>query len=218
MLYFYIGIMQKIKIIFAFIGMLTSSLSVSAQSNHLRNYKKLSKPEKIWVIAHPFKAQKAFCITKEVMHDVDSIKYSGVIGTDNNGGKLDAFKHAYWMAKLTIAVGSKKAKKLGIAHEKGNRLQFQKHQLEESILPDSVSSKMDLYNNEQGICIATYCKIPSSSMLKIELLKALTEGKLVIIKKDGNGNYLTMDGIIIPITQWIGKWDIPKCLIASNKN
>ena len=54
------------------------------------------------------------------------------IGDDNNGGALDAFKHAFWMARLTQGIGHRASLSLGKAHEKGNYKAFlnQSRQLE----------------------------------------------------------------------------------------
>ena len=158
-------------------------------------------------------------ITKQVLTDVDSIKRTGAVGTDMNGGRLDAFKHAYWMASVSSGIGAKKALKLGKAHEKGNYLEFKKHRLEDSILPDSVSSAMDLHNNQAGI--NEYMKnenARSSKELQPIIMQALAEGKLQIIKKDKEGNYLYCDGTFIDMNEWSGKWNIPKCLVPSGKH
>ncbi len=188
-----------------------------AQSSIADEFFKLSRPEKIWVFAHPFKAKKAFLITKDVQQDVDSIKRAGTIGNDNNGGKLDAFKHAYWMATLALEIGKRRAEKLGIAHEKRNKIQFKKHQLEENSLPDSVSSMMDLYNNKQGIeAVSKYKNASKKEMQKI-IMDALNNGKLRMIKKDLQGNFLNCDGSIIRLQDWYGKWNIPKCLVSSDE-
>lgn len=180
-------------------------------------FSKLSSPEKHWVLAHPFVAKKAFRITKEVQQVVDSIQQLRIIGIDSNGGKLDAFKHAYWMASLTNSIGKRKAKKLGTAHEKGNFLQYKKHESEDRILPDSVSSEMDLKNNDFGISLLNNCKKLSLTDIQNKILTALQEGKLYVIKKDANGNYVTCNSELIDLKKWIGKWDVPKCLIPSNE-
>lgn len=190
-------------------------LNLFSQSN-FRKFQKLSCPEKCWVFIHPFKAKKALKITAQVLMDVDSVKRSGMIGTDINGGKLDAFKHAYWMGSLTSKIGARRALKLGKAHEKGNYQQYKKHQLEESILPDSISSIMDLHNNVEGSnAIKDFGKITRLETQQ-KIVDILKEGKLVIIKKDEQGNYLYCDGSVINMNEWLGKWNIPKCLISSN--
>ena len=204
------------KFIFFLLFIVLFPFYFSAQSL-CKQFLSLSKPEKNWVIAHPFISKKAFRITIEVQKVVDSIKRSGTIGVDNNGGKLDAFKHAYWMASTANSIGSKKAKKLGKAHEKGNYLQYKKHELEESILPDSVSSEMDLKNNEVGISLIEKHKKLSPQVIQKKVLTALHEGKLTIIKKDESGHYLNNDGTKIPMDEWVEKWGIPKCLVPSNE-
>ncbi len=202
---------MKIKNIF-FLFLFFITCNTFAQSS----FKKISRPEKIWAFTHPFVAKKTYRITQKVEQIVDSIKAKNIIGNDNNGGKLDAFKHAFWMANIAQHIGKRKALKLGIAHEKGNKIQFKKHQLEEKILPDSVSSEMDLYNNEQGAIAGI--SISKNEKLQTKILEALYEGKLKIIKKDEQGNFLTCNGEKIILQNWFGKWNIPKCLIASNEH
>jgi hypothetical protein len=189
--------------------------SLFSQSD-FRKFQKLSCPEKCWVFTHPFKARKAMKITAQILTDLDSVKRSGMIGTDINGGKLDAFKHAYWMGSLTAKIGARRSLKLGNAHEKGNYLQYKKHQLEESALPDSISSAMDLHNNVEGSnAIKNFGNITRFEIQQ-KIIDILKEGKLVIIKKDDQGNYLYCNGSVINIKEWLGKWNIPKCLISSN--
>jgi hypothetical protein len=205
--------MMKFSLTFS---ILLFSSSLFSQSTY-KQFQQLSKPEKCWVITHPFVAKRTFVITQKVLLTVDSIKQTGIIGTDNNGGKLDAFKHTYWMASLSANIGLRKAFKLGKAHEKGNYLQYKKHQLEENMLPDSVSSAMDLKNNEYGVHLGVECKNTSQKIIAEKILNALNEGELTIIKKDKQGNFLTCDNTVLA-KEWIGKWNIPKCLIASNYN
>ncbi|MBK7181849.1 MAG: hypothetical protein IPH89_02375 [Bacteroidetes bacterium] len=100
------------KLVFFFF--LLFSLSIFSQSK----FSKLSRPEKIWVLAHPFVAKKAMLASRQALVVTDSIAKLGIIGNDNNGGKLDAFKHAYWMVYLSFKIGSRRALKLGKAYEK----------------------------------------------------------------------------------------------------
>jgi len=202
--------MKKIFLFF----FLLFSFSIYSQSK----FSKLSRPEKIWVFAHPFVAKKVMLASKHVLVVTDSISKLGIIGNDNNGGRLDAFKHCYWMVYLSFKIGTRKSLKLGKAHEKGNYLQWKKKLLEDSILPDSVSSEMDLKNNNEGIRIYKDCKhIHFKAELIAKTLQELAEGKLFIIKKDTNKNYLTCDNQLIQLDEWKGKWSIPKCLIASSQ-
>ncbi len=196
---------------FFFLILLFSFSMLMAQSS----FKKLSRPEKCWVLFHPVKAKKALKIAREVLLVVDSIKQNGLIGVDNTGGNLDAFKHTYWMASLTLKIGRKQTLSLGKAHEKGNYLQYKKHALEDAILPDSISSVMDLRNNAFGVSLVNKNEIISKADVQKKVLDALADGKLTIIKKDEKGNFLTCDGAVISINEWKGKWNIPKCTIAS---
>lgn len=189
------------------IVLFAASEQVCAQS-----FQKLSRPEKSWVVFHPFKTKKAVKVTHQVERVVDSVKKTGVIGADNLGGKLDAFKHAYWMASLTLEIGGKQAFKIGQAHERGNYLQFKNKTVEDSALPDSVSSVMDLRNNEFGISAVAKCKNISAVTVQKKIMDGLAQGKLTVIKKDEKGNCLTCDGKIIDPKEWQGKWAIPKCL------
>jgi hypothetical protein len=180
------------------------------------SFRKLSCPEKSWVLFHPFKALKARKITAHVMNVVDSVKRTNVIGSDGNGGKLDAFRHAYWMASLAIGIGAKQSYKLGKAHEKGNYRQFKKHRLEDNLLPDSVSCEMDLRNNAAGIeSVAQRHFNLTEKELQEFILQKLRDGDLSVISKDKDGHFLACDGSLIDMNKWAGKWVIPKCIIPS---
>jgi hypothetical protein len=208
---------NRMKFYNQFIFLLLFSSPVFSQSHHLP---KVSRPEKFWALTHPFIAKKAIRITKEVQVDVDSIKKTGEVGTDNNGGSLDAVKHAYWMTALTIEIGKRKALKLGKAHEKGNYLQYKKNIMEDVSLPDSVSSAMDLKNNEAGAEIGAEIRRTKRNFednIMSNDVDYLKEGKLFVIKKDKLGNFLYCDDTFINMNDWAGRWGIPKCLIASNQ-
>ena len=144
---------------------------------------------------------------------VDSVKRSGIIGSDNNGGNLDAFKHAYWMASVALVIGRRQALKLGKAHEKGNYFQFKKQELEDAAMPDSISTVMDLKNNEFGVSAVDKSGSLSEISIQKKIMDGLSTGKLTIIKKDEFGNFLTCDGAVISLKEWKGRWGNPKCLI-----
>ncbi len=194
-----------------FIFLLMSSCSPKLR----QSFSKVSSPEKTWVLFHPFKAKKAFYISLEAERIKDSIKNNGNIGNDNNGGQLDAFKHSFWMARLSQSIGKRAAFSLGKAHEKGNHKTFKKNKLEDGFLPDKQSSEMDLFNNFIGISIGKVNKkIPKAVLIK-KVLDSLQQGKLRILNKDNLGNFLDCQGQIIPLDSLKGKWDTKKCLVSS---
>jgi len=182
-----------------------------------KSYAKLSPPEKSWVVFHPFKASNAYTISQEAENIKDSIAKHDIIGNDNNGGHLDAFKHSYWMARLTQDIGKRAALSLGEAHEKGNYKSFKKRKLEDGLLPDKPSSDMDLYNNIIGINIGIKNKITSKKVLIQKVLNSLQHGRLMILSKDSLGNFLDCQQRIIIIDSLKHRWDTKKCLVPSNK-
>jgi len=182
-----------------------------------QSFSKLSKPERTWVIFHPFKAKKAYFISLEAEGVKDSLNTVDIIGTDNNGGHLDAFKHSYWMARLSQNIGKRAALSLGKAHEKGNYKTFKKHKLEDGFLPDKQSSEMDLFNNLVGIDIGNNNKNASKNELILMVLDSLQKGQLRILNKDSLGNFLDCQQRIIPIDSLKHRWDTEKCLVSSSQ-
>src|ERR1700751_2546470 len=74
----------------------------------IKSFRSLSYPEKLWVIEHPFVAKKAFHCTQRARLVTDSLEKTGIL-KDGNGGQLDAFRHAYWMALLVQKISPHKA-------------------------------------------------------------------------------------------------------------
>jgi hypothetical protein len=186
-----------------------------AQSTESR-FSKLSGPEKWWVIWHPLKAKRALNISLEVLRITDSISKTGSIGHDRNGGKLDAFKHCYWMAFMTEEIGETAALKLGEAHERGNYKTFKKGKLEDGFLPDKPSSEMDLFNNKMGAELSGNKTQLTSLQLMNGVIEMIENGKLRILKKE-NATFLTCNGQVIASGELKGKWINDKCLIPSNQ-
>ena len=147
----------------------------------------------------------------------NEVKNQNTLDKFENGGKLDAFRHVFAMAYFSKFVSVKKLRKLGMAHEKGNYRQFLKQQNDEGgELPDSLSSVMDLKNNELGFSLATEVKEMSSEKIKQKVLEEINLGKAFIIKRDPGGSYLSCDDRMITREEMNKRWNIPKCLIASN--
>jgi len=190
-------------------------MSTNAQSG-FSSFFKLSPPKRTWVFFHPFKAKKSLQISKETNKVSDSIAKTNVLDRDKSGGQVDAFRHAYWLARLSQEIGERAARSLGKAHEKENYLAFKKSALEDGIVPDEISSEMDLHNNEQGLKIISENNSLSQKALIAKIVRAIQEGKMKIIKKDKTGNFLTCNGAKIDKKTLKGKWKNNKCLVNSN--
>ena len=180
------------------------------------SFQQLSGPEKSWVIKHVFVAGKAKKISDEARALSNQMKRDSLLDGDGDGGRVDAFRHAYWMARLSQEFCWKKAISLGEAHERGNFLQYKNGLAdEESVLPDSASGAMDLYNNRVGATIG--CQNPgiSNDSLKTKIYSFIKTGKLLIISKNVHGNPLDCAGNVIDSGLFKNKWNIPKCLVPS---
>jgi hypothetical protein len=180
------------------------------------NGQKPFREEVFWGIWHPFAAIKVkkMYSNAQVIYKQPTIKLA--LDSFNNGGKLDAFRHAFFMAAFAQKIKTKKLKKLGIAHEKGNYRQFKKNKKEEGEQPDSLSNVMDLKNNELGLNIGTENKKLSLDELKQKVIKEINAGKAIIIKRDNNGHYVDCNNQLIDQKLYVNKWYVPKCLVLSD--
>lgn len=176
----------------------------------------LSRPEKRWVFFHPFVAKKAQVLTKKALQVVDTMKNDPRLDQHQNGGQIDAFRHTFWMATLAQQIKPSKVKKLGLAHEKANRIEFKKGRKEDGSYADQVSCSMDLYNNAIGIKIGTGNKNATTEELRQLVFIAVKTGECKIIKRNKAGVFLTCDGKPINTTENKNTWNIPKCLVNSN--
>lgn len=202
------------KFIYLFLLLLIFNHSiVLGQEALFVKFKKLSTPEKWWVISHPFSAKKALIITNLSRKTTQQVLLEQLLKGDGNSNQLDAFRHTFWMAQLTNKIGWRRSKRLGVAHEKGNYKEYKKHRNEDGALPDEISSAMDLFNNNVGIQIG---KISSVENIKSKVIEAVLLGKCKIIKKDNKGNYLDSDGNVLSVAVLKGTWKNKKCLVWSN--
>ncbi|HEY9222163.1 MAG TPA: hypothetical protein VIO43_11390 [Lutibacter sp.] len=198
------------------IVLLFLSSQMSAQSNW-NKFWKLSAPYKKWVLLHPFKAKKGLEISMEATRVSDSVAKTDLLDKDIAGGQVDAFRHAYWTARLQQEIGKRAAISLGKTHEKDNYKTFKKNLTENGIVPDNASKEMDLFNNNVGLRF-TQKGIPSSKKeITLKIVNAILMGDLKVIKKDTAGNYLTCDGELIPSAALGNSWQNRKCLISSGK-
>lgn len=205
---------MKMSIIAASFSLL-STISLSAQESNFQKFKKLSSSEKLWVITHPFVAKKALKVSQETLKLINIIKQDPLLDCDISGGQVDAFRHCYWMARLTQEMRWRKAYKLGKAHEQGNKRDYKKHRLEEGNLPDAKTCEMDLLNNKIGINIGKANQTTSQEDLTLLIKQHIIDGKLWKIKKDSQGRFLYCDGNILQKKDYQGIWENSKCLVAS---
>ena len=195
---------------------LFSYKTCEAQFNYKNEFRQLSCPEKRWVLFHPFIAKKTFRLTQKARAISKEMAKNSLLDGDENGGQVDAFRHAYWMALLSQNICWRKARGLGKAHEKGNYNDFKKLRMEEGALPDSASGVMDLFNNETGIALGkTNKKLPEEELINV-VRDAVIIGKMKIIRKDNHGETLDCEGNLIDIRKYQHQWNIPKCLVDSD--
>jgi len=180
------------------------------------SFKKLSCPEKRWVLFHPFAAKKAYRISVEARNISKQMEKDSLLDHDADGGQVDAFRHAFWMGRLAQEMCWRKVKRLGKAHERGNYLDFKKQRAGEEIFTDSIASAMDLFNNDVGIETGRKNKSLSEEEMKKLIVKKVLDGEMKIILKDVHGNSLDCEKKIVDLKMYSGKWNIPRCLKRSN--
>ena len=146
----------------------------------------------------------------------DTIKT--LLGKDGNGGALDAFRHTYWMAILTKEIGSRRALKLGEAHEKKNKQDFKKGRLEDGTIPDSVSIQMDLFNNQVGSSLVVKKERVSISELQMRVIEQICSGKTLVVAKNEKAQSLDINGNVLIREEWEGNWDSGRVLVPSSCN
>jgi hypothetical protein len=194
-----------------------SCIHNSCSQGIVNRFFKLSCPEKRWVISHLFIANGTYRISKEATEKVIEIASDSTLDGDSNGGQLDAFRHAYWMARITQTYGWRRARSIGKSHEKGNYRDYKKHRLEDGSLPDESSGQMDFLNNDVGIQIGKDNLTVSPLQLTEIIKEQILAGKLFILRKDEQGHYLKCNGELISSEEIKGNWTTPKCIIESNK-
>lgn len=177
-----------------------------------------SKYEWLWALGHPFAAVKVKMITKKcyfIYNNDPNLKNQ--LDHFSNGGKLDAFRHVFFMAAFAQKIKVKKLRKLGIAHEKGNYRQFLRSQNEDGEIPDSLETVMDLKNNEVGFEIGKENKKAALENLKDIVVSEIKKGKAMIMKRNNKGIYLDCSNK--PIDLWMFRtWSTPKCLVSSDND
>lgn len=190
-------------------------MSACSAQSYKTALKRLSSAERFWLYTHPFKAKRAYRVSKEINVVVDSIKKTRSLGGHHVGNQLDAFKHAYWVWSLAEEIGWRSALSLGKAHEKGNYEYYKENKKEDGVLPDKVSSEMDLHNNSMGITLYKKHKHVSKKLRIAFVKQAVLEGKMKMIYQTKNRKYLDNKGNVIARERYYGLWENPKILVSS---
>ncbi|MDX2173391.1 MAG: hypothetical protein SFY56_09735 [Bacteroidota bacterium] len=178
---------------------------------------KLSNYEKCWAFCHPIAALKVKHISKNCFKIYQQSTITIQLDKNANGGKLDAFRHTFFMAAFAQKIKIRKLKKLGIAHEKYNYKQFLKSEFENGEVPDSLGTIMDLKNNDLGLEIGTKYKKENLVKLSEIVINAIHSGEAVVIKRNKLGDYVDCNGQIIILPKQ-KKWGNNKCIVKSNEN
>jgi hypothetical protein len=177
----------------------------------------VGKYEIRWAFFHPFAAVKVKSRLKKAMLVYHEVKDSKQLDGFKSGGTLDAFRHSFTMAYLAQKIKPRKLRKLGIAHEKGNKRQFEKNRMEDGERADSLACEMDLRNNELGFLVGSMNKKLRMDELKLEILAQIKKGNAWILKKNDKNEYLSCKNEPILINNYKNQWFLPKCLIKSNE-
>lgn len=178
---------------------------------------RLSPHEFWWACGHPLAALKVRKHLPSALVIYEQQRRLAQPDAFNSGGKLDAFRHIYTMAYLTAYVKPRKLRKLGVAHEKGNRRQFRKGRLEEGERPDSLACEMDLRNNELGFVIGKALKYAADTVLREAVLQAIAEGKAWLLKRNSQGQYVDCAGKVLNPASYRNVWYVPKCLVETSQ-
>lgn len=173
-----------------------------------------SRYEFFWSLRHPFAALKVKKIYKQLKpyYVEDELKKN--LDAFSSGGKLDAFRHVYYMAAFAQKIKAKKVLKLGKAHEKTNYLRFKRGKFENDVLADSMSCVMDLKNNEIGVKLGSENKKLTLEELKQAAMQLIQKGNAFFLSIDNQGRFLDCQNQVINLADYKGKWFIPKCLLG----
>ena len=175
-----------------------------------------SRAEINWALKHPVAALRVKKITRQCDLIYASYKKRGQPDQLENGGRLDAFRHTFYMAAYALKINRRKLLKLGLAHEAGNYSDFLNAKLEDGEIPDFFSCEMDLYNNELGIKTGSENQeLPLDSLAGL-VLETILEGRAVIMKRNKKAEYLKCNGEVLQLAIYRKEWRVPKCLVNSD--
>lgn len=182
----------------------------------LQQFRNLPGPVKSWVIGHLWISSKVQRLTNTALQALPTAALDPRLDNDPVGGKLDAFRHGYWMALLGQELRPRKARSLGKAYERGNYKQWKRGELEDGSIQDSISSAMDHLNNEVGIRIGRANQAVPTETLASIVMDSVHAGAFWVIAKDSQGQSLDAQGNAIPDKEWKTQWTNRRTLRPSN--
>jgi hypothetical protein len=178
--------------------------------------KAICNPVKLWAISHPIAALKIKKINKQCLLLYANKDVKQKLDSFSSGGKLDAFRHIFFMAAFQQKVKTKKLRKLGIAHENQNYRQFLQGESNSSFRHDSLSMIMDLNNNEIAFSEFATSKQIALDSLKEHVIQLILQGKALILKRNRKGDALSCEGSVIKTDKLNASWQLPYCLVKSD--
>ena len=167
-----------------------------------------------WALAHPFAVGRAQALAQESIQVADSVGTR--LDNDFIGGWADAFRHTFWMARTTQALGRRRAYSLGRAHERGNYQTFKRTGTEDGAVQDHAATRMDLLNNDVGIELGQRLPAATRAEMQDSVLCLVYAGELYRIKKDAYRNSLDADDRFIPEQEWLGKWKNARVVVKGS--
>ncbi|MEY4594176.1 MAG: hypothetical protein RIQ47_586 [Bacteroidota bacterium] len=206
----------KLPLIAAVVTVFLWNTIPSFAQSGFRTFFTLSGPEKCWTVFHPFVARKALLMAHEAREQARNTAMLSTLDGDSLGGQVDAFRHAYWMARCAQQFAPNKALRLGKAHERGNYKGFKKNQSEDGERADSALCAMDLFNNSVGVELGYTNRNVTPDSLVLIVQRAILSGRMLIISKDETGAALDCSGKKLNPADFLYQWNIPKCLVSSD--
>ena len=210
---YFIRFMKKI-ILLIFFSLLVNQSDVQAQGL-LKEFCRISYQEQLWVLKHPFIAKEAFQLSmraREVSDSLMQLSYTDSIRCD---GITDAMRHTFWMALLSSRFSTRKACKLGCAHEIANYENKTTTIPDSDCYHDSAATAMDIHNNQVGLRIGTVMKDTSEQAILNTVLDSIKEGNCVLIHKDERGNFLNQNNEPVSPSKLRNKWVTPRRLVPT---
>lgn len=175
-----------------------------------------ANPNLLWALSHPMASVKVNSIYKKQQFIYKKEELKMVLDSFGDCGKLDAFRHVYFMAAFAQKIKVKKLRRLGIAHEEENYREFLKGEADAEFRHDSLSMVMDLYNNELGFQTGLAFPELEPEALKMKVIEKIQAGEALIAKRNLQGTFLDCEGNRLSMKDYSGKWFVPKCLIRSD--